>query len=109
MTQYVALGGGTQCREQALELLKRGWPAGDDPRYDPDHALMLCRMMAFRPGLTFLYEHLRLFREVLQACNIFDPPSLVDAQRLCICNQLSQSQRLLAMVTGHLCTSTSQC
>jgi hypothetical protein len=53
-------------REQALELLRRGWPAGDDPRYDPNHALMLCRMMSFRPGLTFLYENLRLFREVLQ-------------------------------------------
>lgn len=53
-------------REQALELLKRGWPAGDEARYDPDHALMLCRMMNFRPGLTFLYENLRLFREVLQ-------------------------------------------
>lgn len=64
------------CREQALELLRRGWPAGDDPRYDPDHALMLCRMMSFRPGLTFLYENLRLFREVLQASrkyNFFCP------------------------------------
>ncbi|BDA46644.1 Vacuolar protein sorting-associated protein 11 homolog [Coccomyxa sp. Obi] len=56
----------TKRREQALELLKRGWPAGDEARYDPDHALMLCRMMNFRPGLTFLYENLRLFREILQ-------------------------------------------
>jgi hypothetical protein len=54
------------CREQALELLKRGWPPGDEPRYDPDHALMLCRMAGFKPGLIFLYENLRLFREVLQ-------------------------------------------
>ena len=54
------------CREQALELLKRGWPPGDEPRYDPDHALMLCRMAGFKAGLIFLYENLRLFREVLQ-------------------------------------------
>ena len=53
-------------REQALELLRRGWPPGDEPRYDPDHALMLCHMTGFRPGLTLLYENLRLFREVLQ-------------------------------------------
>ena len=53
-------------REQALELLRRGWPPGDEPRYDPDHALMLCRMAGFKPGLIFLYENLRLFREVLQ-------------------------------------------
>ena len=64
-----------------MELLKRGWPAGDEPRYDPDHALMLCRMMAFRPGLCFLYENLRLFREVLQVrrTSTFDhvwPPNL---------------------------------
>ena len=53
-------------REQALELLRRGWPPGDEPRYDPDHALMLCRLAGFRPGLTLLYENMRLFREVLQ-------------------------------------------
>jgi len=27
---------------------------------------MLCRMAGFKPGLIFLYENLRLFREVLQ-------------------------------------------
>ena len=53
------------CRAQALDLLKRGWPPGDSARYDPDHALVLCRMHAFTPGLLFLYEQLRLFREVL--------------------------------------------
>ena len=58
------------CREQALELLRRGWPPGDEPRYDPDHALMLCRMAGFKPGLIFLYESLRLFREVLQVRQI---------------------------------------
>ena len=54
------------CRDKALELLKRGWPPGDEPRYDPDHVLVLCRMAGFQPGLLHLYEHLRLFREVLR-------------------------------------------
>jgi hypothetical protein len=53
-------------RQQALELLRRGWPPGDEPRYDPDGALLACRLAGFRPGLTLLYERLRLFREVLQ-------------------------------------------
>ncbi|CAL5228225.1 g11315 [Coccomyxa viridis] len=64
--QSMAATSETTRREQALELLKRGWPPGDEPRYDPDHALMLCRMAGFKLGLIFLYENLRLFREVLQ-------------------------------------------
>lgn len=57
-------------REAALELLKRGWPLGEEPKYDINHALVLCRMHAFSPGLLFLYEHMRLFREVLQASQL---------------------------------------
>lgn len=58
--------GGWECREQALELLRRGWPPGDEPRYDPDHALVLCQLAGYRPGLALLYEAKRLFREVLR-------------------------------------------
>ncbi|PNW86687.1 hypothetical protein CHLRE_02g095074v5 [Chlamydomonas reinhardtii] len=36
------------------------------PSYDPDHALVLCRLHGYRPGLLFLYDRLRLPREVLQ-------------------------------------------
>ena len=54
-------------REQALELLRRGWPGGGAPRFDADAALVLCRMRGFAPGLLFLYERMRLHREVLQA------------------------------------------
>ena len=36
--------------------------------YDPNHALLLCRMMHFKEGLVFLYDKLRLYREVLQVC-----------------------------------------
>jgi hypothetical protein len=53
-------------REQAMELLKRGWPAGEEPRYDADAVLVVCRMRDFRDGLLFLYERMRLYREVLQ-------------------------------------------
>eukprot|EP00884_Botryococcus_braunii_P005454 jgi/Botrbrau1/1490/Bobra.178_3s0045.1 len=52
-------------REQALALLKRAWPGGEDPLLDPDHVLLLCRIHNFKEGLIFLYESLRLFREVL--------------------------------------------
>lgn len=55
-----------QKREAALDLLKRGWPLGEESKYDTNHALVLCRMHGFSPGLRFLYEHMRLFREVLQ-------------------------------------------
>jgi hypothetical protein len=71
----------TQARHsKALDLLARGWPshlhlpdpvAGGGglygPAYDPDHALVLCRLHGFRKGLLFLYDKLRLPREVLQA------------------------------------------
>ena len=36
---------------------------------------MLCRMAGFKPGLIFLYENLRLFREVLQVGLLFYIPS----------------------------------
>ena len=56
-------------REQATELLKRGWPSGEEPRYDSDAVLVLCRMRHFREGLLFLFEQMRLFREVLQVAH----------------------------------------
>ena len=55
-----------QCREQAIELLRTGWLPGTEPRYDADKVLVLCRMHGFREGLAFLYEKLRLFREILR-------------------------------------------
>lgn len=58
------------CREQALELLRRGWPGGGAPRFDADAALVLCRMRGFAPGLLFLYERMRLPREVLRVSRI---------------------------------------
>eukprot|EP00873_Tetraselmis_striata_P041163 jgi/Tetstr1/461427/TSEL_006537.t2 len=52
-------------RDKALALLKSGWPTGEEPRYDSEHMLVLCRMHSFQPGLLFLYEQKRLYREVL--------------------------------------------
>ena len=83
MTQLRSEHSWEHCREQALELLRRGWPPGDEPRYDPDHALMLCRMAGFKPGLIFLYEKLRLFREVLQVC------------RHCSCSRVTLTNRCM--------------
>ena len=54
-------------RAAALELLKSGWPQGGRPRYDGDHALVLCRLHDFRPGYLFLYERMRLYQGAL-AC-----------------------------------------
>jgi hypothetical protein len=59
-------------REQALELLRRGWPGGGAPRFDADAALVLCRMRGFAPGLLFLYERMRLPREVLRVSRVSD-------------------------------------
>ncbi|EFN56788.1 hypothetical protein CHLNCDRAFT_144280 [Chlorella variabilis] len=61
-------GGSTSRQHEALDLLKRGWPPGEEAAYDVNYALVACRMRAFRPGLLFLYEvwgvgNLRLYRE----------------------------------------------
>ncbi|MEW5305679.1 MAG: hypothetical protein WDW36_008205 [Sanguina aurantia] len=54
-------------RERALELLSSGWPSHlPSPKYDPDTSLLLCRLSDFHAGLVFLYDKLRLPREVLQ-------------------------------------------
>lgn len=58
------------CREQAMELLKRGWLPGEVPRYNADKVLILCQTHGFKAGLKFLYEKLRLFREVLRVSNL---------------------------------------
>ena len=53
---------------KALALLKSGWgPHEQTPRYDVDLALVLCQMHKFRDGLLFLYEKMKLYKEVL-AC-----------------------------------------
>jgi hypothetical protein len=36
------------------------------PLYSSEHALVLCRLAGYGPGLAFLYEKQRQYREVLQ-------------------------------------------
>lgn len=53
-------------RAKALALLKMGWgPHENAPWYDVDLALVLCQMHKFRDGLLFLYEKMKLYKEVL--------------------------------------------
>ncbi|KAE8676320.1 Vacuolar protein-sorting-associated protein 11-like protein [Hibiscus syriacus] len=54
--------------EKGLRLLKSAWPSDlEHPLYDVDLAIILCEMNAFREGLLYLYEKLKLFKEVI-AC-----------------------------------------
>ncbi|GAB2285198.1 Vacuolar protein sorting-associated protein 11 [Dionaea muscipula] len=55
-------------REKGLLLLKRAWPSNQDhPLYDVDLAIILCEMNDFTEGRLFLYEKLKLYKEVI-AC-----------------------------------------
>ena len=90
-------------REAALDLLKRGWPLGEESKYDTNHALVLCRMHGFSPGLRFLYEHMRLFREVLQVLLHANQPKR-SCQSTQSCMQTSQellSERLSERLSEH--------
>ncbi|CAM6101360.1 unnamed protein product [Calypogeia fissa] len=52
--------------KKALALLKNGWgPHEQEPQYDIDLALVMCQMHKFRDGLLFLYEKMKLYKEVV--------------------------------------------
>ena len=53
---------------KASALLKTNWPMQSQtgPRYDADLALLTCQVHGFKEGLLFLYERMRLYKEVLQ-------------------------------------------
>lgn len=59
------------CQERhrkGLRLLKNAWPSDlEHPLYDVDLAIILCEMNAFREGLLYLYEKMKLYKEVI-AC-----------------------------------------
>ncbi|CAM6025247.1 unnamed protein product [Sphagnum balticum] len=62
----------TERLAKALALLKSGWGLHEqNPGYDKDLALVLCQMHKFRDGLLFLYEKMKLYKEVL-ACYMKD-------------------------------------
>lgn len=55
-------------REKGLRLLKSAWPSDlENPLYDVDLVIILCEMNAFKEGLLFLYEKMKLYKEVI-AC-----------------------------------------
>lgn len=55
-------------RQKGLTLLKSAWPSElEQPLYDVDLAIILCEMNDFKEGLLFLYEKMKLFKEVI-AC-----------------------------------------
>ncbi|GJX49134.1 vacuolar protein sorting-associated protein 11 [Tanacetum coccineum] len=57
-----------QRHQKGLVLLKSAWPADQEqPLYDVDLAIILCEMNSFKEGLLYLYEKLKLFKEVI-AC-----------------------------------------
>ncbi|KAL8195404.1 hypothetical protein R6Q57_025807 [Mikania cordata] len=54
--------------EKGIVLLKRAWPSDQEhPLYDVDLAIILCEMNAFKEGLLYLYEKMKLYKEVI-AC-----------------------------------------
>jgi hypothetical protein len=53
---------------KGLNLLKNGWPSDQEhPLYDVDLAIILCEMNSFKDGILFLYEKMKLYKEVI-AC-----------------------------------------
>eukprot|EP00270_Netrium_digitus_P012476 TRINITY_DN4051_c0_g1_i1.p1 TRINITY_DN4051_c0_g1~~TRINITY_DN4051_c0_g1_i1.p1 ORF type:complete len:472 (+),score=165.09 TRINITY_DN4051_c0_g1_i1:127-1416(+) len=58
--------------QRAGALLRRAWPSHEpSPKYDADVAVLLCEMHGFREGLLFLYERMKLHKEVM-ACYMQD-------------------------------------
>lgn len=54
--------------EKGLRLLKSAWPSDlEHPLYDVDLAIILCEMNTFKEGLLYLYEKMKLYKEVI-AC-----------------------------------------
>ncbi|KAL9303530.1 hypothetical protein ACSQ67_020793 [Phaseolus vulgaris] len=62
---------GKDCLERhkkGLHLLKSAWPPETEhPQYDVDLAIILCEMNAFKDGLLYIYEKMKLYKEVI-AC-----------------------------------------
>ncbi|QCE04780.1 hypothetical protein DEO72_LG8g2820 [Vigna unguiculata] len=54
--------------KKGLQLLKSAWPPETEhPLYDVDLAIILCEMNAFKDGLLYIYEKMKLYKEVI-AC-----------------------------------------
>ncbi|XP_073283339.1 vacuolar protein-sorting-associated protein 11 homolog [Primulina huaijiensis] len=52
--------------QKGLLLLKSAWPSEQEqPLYDVDLAIILCEMNSFKEGLLYIYEKLKLYKEVI--------------------------------------------
>ncbi|KAL5977230.1 Vacuolar protein sorting-associated protein 11 [Asimina triloba] len=55
-------------RQKGLHLLTCAWPPDvEQPSYDVGLGVILCEMNSFKEGLLFLYERMKLYKEVI-AC-----------------------------------------
>ena len=52
--------------DKAFALLRGGWPAGGEPKYNAENALVVCHLHGFRRGVVFLYERMNMYRDVLK-------------------------------------------
>ncbi|OAY83369.1 vacuolar protein-sorting-associated protein 11 homolog [Ananas comosus] len=58
----------TERQRKGLALLRSAWTSEmEQPLYDVDLAIILCEMNAFKEGMLFLYEKMKLYKEVI-AC-----------------------------------------
>ena len=76
--------------QKGLALLKSAWTSDmEHPLYDVDLAIILCEMNAFRDGLLFVYEKMKLYKEVI-ACYMqaHDHESLIQC-----CKKLGDSSQ----------------
>lgn len=52
--------------QKGLALLKSAWTSDmEHPLYDVDLVIILCEMSGFKDGLLFLYEKMKLYKEVI--------------------------------------------
>ncbi|XP_062107206.1 vacuolar protein-sorting-associated protein 11 homolog [Humulus lupulus] len=55
-------------QKKGLQLLKNAWPSElEHPLYDINLAIILCLMNSFKEGLLYIYEKMKLYKEVI-AC-----------------------------------------
>ncbi|KAF3778686.1 Vacuolar protein-sorting-associated protein [Nymphaea thermarum] len=76
--------------EKGLSLLKSAWPSDQDqPLYDMELAVVLCEMNGFKEGRLFLYEKMKLFKEVISCyMQAHDHEGLISC-----CKKLGDSSR----------------
>ena len=68
--------------DAVMDLLRRGWPPGHDPAYDPDVVLTRCAARGHLKGVAFVHARRRRYRDaVLTLADARDWQGVVD---LCI-------------------------